>query len=134
MNAHRMDKHPIHLGRDATAVVEPEFTGTMDWYGGYVARHEADGREGRLVSLFTFDRSWDGWEMHPNGSEVVLCISGQMTLHQEHADGTRNIVTLAPGEYAINPPGTWHTADISDQATAVFITAGLGTQTRSRTP
>lgn len=134
MSAHRIDRFPIHLGRNATAVAEPEFTGTMDWYMGYGSRHEADGMEGRLVSMFTFDRPWDSWEVHPHGSEVVLCTAGRMTLHQEHADGTRNIVTLEPGEYAINPPGTWHTADISGEATAVFITAGAGTQNRPRKP
>lgn len=133
MAAHRIDKHPIHLGRKGSAIVQPEFTGTMDWYGGYVARHEADGFEGRLVSQFTFDRPWDAWEMHPNGSEVVLCTAGRITLHQEHADGTRNTVGLAPGDYAINPPGTWHTADIAGEATALFITAGVGTQHRPRT-
>jgi len=30
-------KHPIHLGRGATAVVEPAFTGDMAWYQGYTA-------------------------------------------------------------------------------------------------
>jgi quercetin dioxygenase-like cupin family protein len=133
MTAHRIDKYPIHLGRNATAVAEPEFTGTMDWYFGYVARHESDGLDGRLVSQFAFDRPWDAWEMHPNGSEVVLCTAGRITLHQEHADGTRDTVALAPGEYAINPPGTWHTADVTGEATAVFITAGVGTQHRPRT-
>jgi hypothetical protein len=29
-------------------------------------------------------------------------------------------------------PGTWHTADVAGAATAVFITAGLGTQHRPR--
>ncbi|HXS27937.1 MAG TPA: hypothetical protein VN730_09755 [Steroidobacteraceae bacterium] len=133
MPAHRIDKYPVHLGRNATAIVEPEFTGTMDWYMGYAARHEADGLDGRLVSMFTFDRPWDSWEMHPNGSEVVLCTAGKITLHQEHADGTRNSVALAPGEYAINPPGTWHTADVAGEATALFVTAGAGTQNRPRT-
>jgi hypothetical protein len=55
-----------------------------------------------------------------------------MTLHQEHADGTTATVTLQAGEYAINPPGTWHTADIDGEATGDFITAGMGTQHRPR--
>jgi hypothetical protein len=41
-------------------------------------------------------------------------------------------VTLGPGEYAINAAGTWHTADIDGSATALFITAGLGTIHRPR--
>ncbi|MEO0715324.1 MAG: cupin, partial [Pseudomonadota bacterium] len=65
-------------------------------------------------------------------SEVVLCLSGEMTLIQEHPDGQTETVTLKANEYAINPPGTWHTADVSGTATALFITAGLGTQHRPR--
>jgi len=125
--------HPIHLGLGATAVVEPEFTGRPEWYAGYGERHDAaDGAEARLVSMHTFTEPWNVWEMHPVGAEVVLCTAGAMTLHQEHADGTTATVTLRAGEYAINPPGTWHTADIDGEATAVFITAGMGTEHRPR--
>ena len=125
-------KHPIHLGRGASAVVEPDFTGNMEWYRGYTSRHVADGIEGRLVSMFTCSESWNMWEMHPNGSEVVLCASGALTLHQESPDGKRRTVSLSPGEYAINAPGTWHTADVAGSAAAVFITAGKDTQHRPR--
>ena len=62
-----------------------------------------------------------------------MCLDGAMTLHQEHAEaGSTGTVTIAAGEYAINPPGTWHTADIEGLATALFITAGLGTEHRRR--
>jgi quercetin dioxygenase-like cupin family protein len=125
--------HPIHLGLGATAEAEPAFTGALDWYEGYGARHDAaDGVEGRLVSMYTFTEPWDSWEVHPHGHEVVLCTAGEMTLHQEHADGTTDTVVVRAGEYAINPPGTWHTADVAEAATAVFITAGLGTEHRPR--
>jgi len=133
MTVRRIDSHPIHLGLGATAVVEPEFGGGIAWYEGYVGRHAVDGAEGRLVAQWSFDAPWDVWEMHPNGSEVVLCIAGAMTLHQEAPDGTARTVTLRPGEYAINAPGVWHTADVEESATALFITAGLGTQHRPRT-
>ena len=132
MAANRISEHPAHLGLGATAEVEPTFTGSPDWYAAYEARHAADGTEGRLVSMFTFDRSWDSWEVHPKGSEVVLCTAGAITLIQEKPDGSRARVTLSPGEYAINEPGTWHTADVDGSATAVFITAGAGTQIRPR--
>jgi quercetin dioxygenase-like cupin family protein len=124
--------HPLHLGLGATAIPQPEMTGGMDWYEGYGARHGGDGAEGRLVSMYRFTESWDMWEMHPAGDEVVLCTAGAMTLHQEHADGSTAVVTIGPGEYAINPPGTWHTADVEGEATALFITAGLGTEHRPR--
>ena len=132
MSGTRILDRPIHLGRGATAVIEPAFTGNLEWYQGYTGRHAADGSEGRLVSMFTFTESWSMWEMHPNGSEVVLCTAGEITLHQEAADGSRRTVKLHPGEYAINEPGTWHTADVEGSATAVFITAGWGTEHRPR--
>ncbi|MDE2560813.1 MAG: cupin domain-containing protein [Sphingomonadales bacterium] len=132
MAGHSIAQRPIHLGLGATANAEPEFTGEMAWYEGYVARHADDGFEGRLVAMHSFTGSWDSWEVHPNGAEVVLCLSGSMTLHQEAPDGTLSQVTIGAGEYAINPPGTWHTADIEGEASALFITAGAGTEHRPR--
>ena len=132
MSGLRLDEQFIHLGLGASAVAQPPFSG-MEWYAGYGERHDHDGAEGRLVSMYTFTESWDSWEMHPVGHEVVLCIEGSMTLVQEHADGSAGTVTISAGEYAINPPGTWHTADIEGTAKAVFITAGLGTEHRPRT-
>lgn len=124
-------ENPLHLGLGATAIAQPPFTG-MEWYIDYVTRNAADGAEGRLVTMSRFTADWESWEMHPAGDEVVLCLSGGMTLHQEHADGTAATITIGPNEYAINPPGTWHTADIEGEATALFITAGLGTEHRPR--
>ncbi len=123
--------NPIHLGLGATAVPQPPFNG-MDWYQGYGESHDHDGAEGRLVSMYRFTESLDSWEMHPLGHEVVLCLSGQIALHQEHADGTTGSLIIGPNEYAINPPGTWHTADVEGEATALFITAGMGTEHRPR--
>lgn len=122
---------PIHLGPGAKAIVQPDLTG-MEWYEGYGARHDADGIEGRLVMMYRFTENWDSWEMHPLGDEVVICVSGAMTLHQEMADGRTATVTIGAGDYAINPPGCWHTADVTGEATALFITAGLGTTHRPR--
>ena len=123
--------NPVHLGLGALAMVEPAFAGG-EWYAAYEARHAADGIEGRLVTLFTFDAPWTSWEMHPAGDEVVICLAGAMTLHQEFPDGRVATVTLGVHDYAINPPGVWHTADVADEATALFITAGAGTQVRDR--
>lgn len=132
MSVHRIASNPLHLGLGATAVPQPEFTGGMEWYGAYVERNAADGAEGRLVTTHEFDESWTSWEMHPAGDEMVLCLSGIMTLHQEFPDGRIATVELSPGDYAINPPGVWHTADIAGKATALFITAGWGTEHRPR--
>ena len=126
-----LEKFPIHLGLGAATIAQPEMTGGMEWYAGYGARHGSDGAEGRLVSMYTFKANWDVWEMHPKGSEVVVCTKGTITLIQE-IDDSEVRVTLNTGEYAINDPGVWHTADVEDEATAVFITAGEGTEHRCR--
>lgn len=130
--AHRLETHPIHIGLGARAVPQPPFTG-MAWYGDYVVRHAADGAEGRLVSQYRFTESWDSWELHPAGDEVVLLLGGEGVLHQEFADGSAAEVRLAAGEYTVIPPGTWHTMDlVTPEVTALFITAGLGTEHRPR--
>lgn len=129
--ARRLADSFIHLGLGATAVPQPPFAG-MEWYEAYGARHAADGREGRLVSQHSFDDSWDSWEMHPHGDEVVICTAGAMLLTQEFPDGRCEQVRLAAGDYAINPPGVWHIADVEGTATAIFITAGEGTEHRPR--
>ncbi|MBL0924287.1 MAG: cupin, partial [Sphingomonadaceae bacterium] len=80
-------ENPVHLGLGATVIVQPPFTG-MEWYVDYVTRNSADGAEGRLVTMSRFTADWESWEMHPEGDEMVLCLSGRMTLHQDHAVGT----------------------------------------------
>ena len=54
-----------------------------------------------------------------------------MTLIQE-IDGKPVRTHLTAGQYAINPPGVWHTADVEKKATGVFVTAGAGTDHRPR--
>ena len=63
---------------------------------------------------------------------MVICVAGAMVLAQELADGQVVTTPLAAGDYAINPPGVWHTADVAESAIAIFITAGEGTEHRPR--
>ncbi|QYU66144.1 cupin domain-containing protein [Leptolyngbya sp. 15MV] len=129
--ARRLADSFIHLGLGATAVPQPPFDG-FEWYAGYDDRHGGDGAEGRLVSQHTFTEGWPHWEMHPHGAEVVICTHGAMALTQEFPDGRRETVQLGAGDYAINPPGVWHIADVESHASAIFITAGEGTVHRPR--
>jgi hypothetical protein len=126
-----LSSFPVHLGRGATMLPQPEHTGAKEWYEAYGARTVADGAEGRLVSLHTFGAPWDTWEMHPEGEELVVCLAGRIVLHQE-LEGRIVSVTLEPYQAVVNPRGVWHTADVSAPATALFITAGMGTDVRPR--
>ena len=131
MAVNDLNRNPVHLGLGATAEVLPNFDGTGEWYMAYGQRTESDGAEGRLVSLHHFDGAWDVWEVHPNGTEVVVCVSGTVELVQRIGDD-EVITTLQPGEYAINAPGVWHSANDSGPCSAIFITAGQGTENHPR--
>ena len=124
---------PIHLGADLRASAERDFDG-MSWFAAYAARREAQGDDGWLVMQHEFNESWSDWEIHPAGSEVVLCIKGRLVLLQQYDDEAPIKIALQAGEYAINPPGVWHTADIEMgvEATCLFITAGKGTRHKAR--
>ncbi|MBO9575567.1 MAG: cupin domain-containing protein [Sphingobium sp.] len=132
MSAKSLNQFPVHLGLGGAMTSEPEFGRDMNWYMDYAGRHASDGADGRLVCVLDFTEDWKGWERHPAGGELVYCIAGTMTLHQEMEDGSIVTTRLLPGQYAINPPGIWHTADIEGEAQALFITAGMGTENRPR--
>ncbi len=61
----------------------------------------------------------------------MLCLEGAVTLIQDKPDG-RSEISLGKGEYAINPPGVWHTANVEREAVCLFITTGKGTEHRAR--
>jgi mannose-6-phosphate isomerase-like protein (cupin superfamily) len=121
---------PVHLGLGARATPQEPFDG-MAWYERYSERTAEDGVEGRLVSLSELSEPWDSWEVHPSGEELVVCLDGELTVHQETPEGVRTIV-LGPDQAVVNPPGTWHTADVDRPTRVLFITAGAGTDHRPR--
>lgn len=127
----KLADYPIALQLGGKATIQERFTGELSWYDGFLERTRNDGVEARLVSLHTFTSPWDAWEMHPEGDELVVCVEGSLDLLQE-VNGEQVRVTLNKGDAVVNPPGTWHTADVEHSATALFVTAGLGTQHRPR--
>lgn len=135
MSGFSIEHRPVHLAPEGGVVVQPLFTGEADWFFAYDDRHAADGSAGRLVSCHVFSESWTSWEMHPAGDELVLCIGGGLTVIQCDAAGTITTrIDLGPGDYAVNPAGVWHTADVDSAATVLFITPGSGTTHRPRLP
>jgi len=121
----------VHLGVEADAVPLPDFRWTDEYLASYDERFAADGERGRLVMMGELDASWDTWERHPAGQEVVVLLSGRADLIQE-IDGAEHRVELHPGQAVINPTGVWHTADVHEPGRGLFITPGSGTETRPR--
>lgn len=125
-----LSRFPVHLGLGARVLRQPEL-GEASWFGTYGERTRDDGAEGRLVTIHSFSEPWDTWEMHPEGDELVVCLAGCIVFHQE-IDGAVRTMTLEPRQAVVNPAGVWHTADVSAEATALFITSGVGSENRSR--
>ncbi|HXY92503.1 MAG TPA: cupin domain-containing protein [Acidimicrobiia bacterium] len=121
----------VHLGLGARVDPLPDFQWTPEYLAGYTQRTESDGDEGRLVVLMDQPASWESWERHPAGDELVVLLAGRVDLIQE-IDGEPHVVELEPGMAVINPPGVWHTADVHQPGRALFITAGRGTEARPR--
>jgi mannose-6-phosphate isomerase-like protein (cupin superfamily) len=122
-----LSKTFIHLGLGVTATPLPDFEWSQTFMEAYGTSTASDGDEGRLVCVVEQDATWDSWERHPAGEEVVYLISGRVDVIQELDDGER-VVELHPGEAMVNPPNVWHTAHVHEPGAALFITPGRGTE------
>ena len=89
---------------------------------------------GRLVALFDYDSDWRNWEMHPEGEELVILISGRATFVLATEQGERELVLSRAGEMVVVPRGTWHTARTDEPVRMLFVTAGNRTEHRPATP
>ena len=121
----------VHLGLGATATPVPGLAWTPEFLDAYGQRFAGDGDEGRMVVIVTQTETWDSWERHPVGEEVVVLLSGRVDIIQE-IDGRPRTVALHPGEAVVNPKGVWHTADVHEAGDGLFITPGRGTEHRPR--
>ena len=121
----------VHLGLGSRAIPVPDFEWSPEFLARYAMQNEADGAEGRLVMMGSSDASWTTWERHPAGEELVVVISGGLTLIQE-IDGKERRIEMSEGEAIVNPRNVWHTADINAPCRTLFVTPGLGTEHRPR--
>ena len=85
-----------------------------------------------LVSRHAFDQDWSGWEMHPNGDEIVYLLAGDVDFVLWTPDGERTVRVDRPGSFIIVPKGVWHTADVQESLKAIYITPCPGTEHKER--
>ncbi|NEC10455.1 cupin domain-containing protein [Streptomyces sp. SID7909] len=123
---------PVHLGLGSRARSIEGFAWDPEVLRAYSTAVAADGAEGRMVMIFDGDGPGEHWESHPAGDELVVCLSGSVTITRD-VDGARDHVRLGPGEAAINPAGVWHTVDMEGPTSLLAVTATLGTDHRPRT-
>jgi mannose-6-phosphate isomerase-like protein (cupin superfamily) len=107
----------------------PDFAWSPEYLAGYQERFAGDGAEGRLICVMPQEETWDSWERHPAGDEVVVLLSGRVDLVQD-LDGAEHVVELRPGQAVINPAGVWHTARVHEPGIALFVTPGRGTEAK----
>lgn len=126
-SAFRFPETYVHLGDDGSAVPLPV---TESFWADLAAGKLGDLGSGRLVTFHAFDADWSSWEVHPNGDELVCLISGAVDFVLERAEGEATVELRGPGAFVLVPRGTWHTARVREPSSALFVTAGRGTQHR----
>jgi hypothetical protein len=89
--------------------------------GFWADRARAELATGRLLSVFTYEVTWDYQERHPTGDELVLVLDGDVELLLDLGEGER-AQHLARGGAGIVPAGSWHRVAVVNRATLLFVT------------
>ncbi len=98
-----------------------EFWSTLD--------ERPERHEGRLVAIFPNERDWAHWEMHPEGDEVIVQLSGSCDFILDEPAAQR-VVPLRGRATCIVPQGIWHRAIVHEPGEILAITRGKGTRHR----
>ena len=89
-----------------------------------------DGRiDGRLAGGFRINRN-TGWEMHPDGDEVLYLLSGALQVVIERPTGVHT-TDLPAARACIVPRGVWHRLLVREPGELLFFTPGPRTEHRS---
>lgn len=121
METIRLDRTFVHLANEGAATAVPV---TADFWTNMPAIFS----EGRMLSVLPQERDWEAWEMHPQGDEIILQLSGRVRFLTDRGE----VAELGPGEALVMPAGTWHSAEVLAPGETLFLTAGAGTRHRPR--
>jgi len=80
-----------------------------------------------LIAAHNFQESWDVWEKHPAGDELVVLLSGRAIFHLKMSTGRESVELAEAGAFTVVPKGIWHTAEIHEPTKLLFFTPGEGT-------
>src|ERR1700733_8412315 len=81
-------------GAASTIDVTPAFWATIG--------QREDLIEGRLVAAFHCDADWTRWEMHPHGEEILILLTGKLTMVFDEGGEERH-VALEEGRACVVP-------------------------------
>ncbi len=68
-------------------------------------------------------------EMHPDGDELLILVSGHVVVVLEEDEGERR-VDLRPGQALVVPRGVWHRVELQEKSQLVHVTPGPGGEHR----
>jgi catechol 2,3-dioxygenase-like lactoylglutathione lyase family enzyme len=68
-------------------------------------------------------------EMHPDGDEILILVSGGVDVVLEE-DGKEERITLEPGQACVVPRGVWHRVALREPSRVLYLTPGPGGQFR----
>ncbi len=86
--------------------------------------------DGGLVTVGSHSEDWPHWEMHPEGEELVVLLSGSVDLIVDRDGKEIRCALREVGQAWLNLRGDWHRAIVNEPAQLLFITYGAGTQHR----
>lgn len=129
-----LSKTPLHLGsiqaHENPVIALHDFGFNGPAFESYIKTHCTDG-PGRIMMVETSPVNWPIWERHTLGDEIVIVFSGSGEFIQE-IEGNHQRIKVEQGQAIVNPSGVWHTADITEAITALYITPADGTEHRER--
>lgn len=111
----------FHIAGDRAEVIDVDDAFWPDVMSG---RRKLDGW---LVGAYRFTGNSPHAEVHPEGDEILVLLSGRMDVFLER-DGGRDVVSLAPGQACFVPRGTWHWQVAHEESTLLGLTCGRGSQ------
>lgn len=127
----RLDTTPVHFAAPASATVIDGFTFDPAGFQAYMAAHTSAAEPGRLVFVERSAANWQSWERHTQGDELVIILDG-VALFVQEVGGAEVRIRVSAGQAVLNPAGTWHTADVEEPFSAVYLTPCPGTEHRPR--
>ena len=127
----QLSKTPIHISTGSGFQVLENFGYDESSFENYISAHCTEEDPGCLVLMESSPTDWSTWERHPEGDELVIVISGSGTFYQQADDGELAI-PFKPGDTILNRQGVWHTADVTEPLTGLYITTCPGTDHKPR--
>lgn len=89
--------------------------------------------DGLTFGFHRVDRdSPHGGELHPDGDELLVVLSGSMTVELVAGDGSVDHVAVPAGHGCIVPRGHWHRLLVDEPTTIWHATPGPAFEVRAR--